>query len=247
MRPIEYVGAAPMKKKRRSSLGGLLLVAFALTVGGFFVYPLIPYLRAQDGLTSNENVLKAMNSLRSNGDSGSLLAVAALKRTQFDVNYDGSYYKIDFPNGDVRSDRGQAEDVIVRAYRDLNVDLQLELHEDISANFRSYPQVFGQKEADTNIDHRRVKNLQRFFSRNGESLPVTDQEADYEFGDVVVWRLLGGSKHIGIVVPGPGDLSEERWVVHHMRSGPVWEKGLFDYPIDGRYRYDGPAKSEESE
>lgn len=36
MRPIEYIGAAPMKKKRRSSFGGWLLVAFAVALGGFF-------------------------------------------------------------------------------------------------------------------------------------------------------------------------------------------------------------------
>ena len=59
MRPIEYIGAAPMKKKRRSSLGGWLLVAFALALGGFFLRPLIPFLRAQTDLTSSANVREA--------------------------------------------------------------------------------------------------------------------------------------------------------------------------------------------
>jgi len=238
MKPIEYVGAAPMKKKRRSSLGGWLLVGFALIIGGIFVRPLIPYLQAQQNLTSDANVREAVSGLQSNGDFRSLLAAAALERTQNDVSFDGSYFQIDFPGGDIRSDRGKAEDLIVRAYRTVGTDLQVEVHEDIKVNFHSYPQVFHSKGPDTNIDHRRVKNLQRFFSRKGQSLAKTLDAGDYTTGDIVVWKLLDGGKHIGIVVPGPGAKKTEPWVVHNIGNGPVWEDKLFDYPIDGHYRYE---------
>ena len=227
-----------MKKKRRSSLGGWLLVGFALIIGGIFVRPLIPYLQAQQNLTSDANVREAVSGLHSNGDFRSLLAAAALERTQNDVSYDGSYFQIDFPGGDIRSDRGKAEDLIVRAYRTVGIDLQVEIHEDIKFNFHSYPQVFDSKAPDTNIDHRRVKNLQRFFSRKGQSLAKTLDAGDYAVGDVVVWKLLDGGKHIGIVVPGPGAKKTEPWVVHNIGKGPVWEDKLFDYPIDGHYRYE---------
>ncbi len=239
MRPIEYIGAAPVKKKRRSSLGGWLMVAFALGLGGFFVHPLIPFLRAQTDLTSPANVREAMSSLISDGDFGSRLAAAALERTQSKVNFDNVYYQIDFPGGDIASDRGKAEDLIVRAYREVGIDLQVDLHADIKENFYSYPQIFGAKEPDTNIDHRRVQNLQRFFSRKGQALAISQDEEDYSFGDLVVWQLLDGNKHIGIVVPGPGAKKTERWVVHNIGNGPEWEKKLFDYTIKGHFRYGG--------
>jgi uncharacterized protein YijF (DUF1287 family) len=238
MKPIEYVGAAPMKKKRRSSLGGWLLVAFAVIIGGIFVRPLIPYLQAQQNLTSDANVREAISGLHSDGDFMSLLAAAALERTQNEIVFDGSYFKIDFPGGDIRSDRGKAEDLIVRSFRKVGVDLQIELHEDIKANFHSYPQVYHAKGPDTNIDHRRVKNLQRFFSRKGQSLAKTTDAEDYRAGDIVVWNRLNGDKHIGIVVPGPGAKKTEPWVVHNIGLGPVWENKLFDFPIDGHYRYE---------
>lgn len=237
MKPIEYIGAAPMKKKRRSSLGGWLLVAFAVVLGGFFVRPLIPFLRAQTELTSPANVEEAVNSLRSDGDFGSKLAAAALERTQMTVNFDNVYYQIDFPEGDIAADRGKAEDLIVRAYRAEGIDLQVEVHADIKENFYSYPQIFGTSEPDTNIDHRRVQNLQRFFTRKGQALAVTQDEEDYSFGDIVTWQLLDGNKHIGIVVPGPGAKKSEKWVVHNIGNGPEWEKKLFDYTIKGHFRY----------
>ena len=237
MRPIEYIGAAPMKRKRRSSLGGWLLVAFAIVLGGFFLRPLIPFLRAQTDLTSPANVREAITTLESDGDFGSRLAAAALERTQAQVNYDGSYFKIGFPNGDIAPSRGKAEDLIVRAYRSLDIDLQVRVHADIKENFYSYPQIFGSKEPDTNIDHRRVQNLQRFFTRKGQVLGVSQDPEDYSFGDIVIWQLLDGNKHIGIVVPGPGAKKTEKWVVHNIGDGPEWEKKLFDYTIKGHYRY----------
>jgi uncharacterized protein YijF (DUF1287 family) len=56
------------------------------------------------------------------------------------------------------------------------------------------------KTPDTNIDHRRVPNLQTFFARKGKSLPITQTGEDYKPGDVVAWDLNGkGLTHIGLV------------------------------------------------
>lgn len=212
-------------------------MAFAVVLGGVFLRPFIPFLKAQTDLTSPANVREAMASLRSDGDFGSRLAASALERTQTEVSYDGSYFKIDFPNGDIASERGKSEDLIVRAYRVEGIDLQVDVHTDIKENFYSYPQIFGSKGPDTNIDHRRVQNLQRFFTRKGQVLAVTQDAEDYSFGDIVIWQLLDGNKHIGIVVPGPGAKKTEKWVVHNIGNGPEWEKKLFDYSLKGHYRY----------
>jgi len=142
-------------------------------------------------------------------------------------------------DGDFHSLLGAAALELVRAYRTVGIDLQVDLHEDIKANFYSYPQLYQAKGPDTNIDHRRVKNLQRFFYRKGQTLAKTLDGEDYSVGDIVVWNLLDGGKHIGIVVPGPGAKKTEPWVVHNIGNGPVWEDKLFDYPIDGHYRYGG--------
>ena len=91
------------------------------------------------------------------------LAGAALELTEQEVVYDPGYYAIDYPMGDVPADRGVCTDVVIRAYRAMDIDLQQEVHEDMLSNFELYPQIWGLNRPDPNIDHRRVPNLQRFF------------------------------------------------------------------------------------
>lgn len=236
--PLEYVGAAPTQRKRRNPLGGWLLVIFALVLGAVFLRPLLPFLQAQQDLTSTGNVNEAVEELRSQGDFSSLLAAQALQQTRTKISYDESYYSIDFPNGDIPEDKGNRADLIVRAFRGVGVDLQEAVHTDMSENFRRYPQIYRRREADPNIDHRLVPNLKRFFSRKGQALATSTDAFDYSIGDVVVWGLVDGKKHIGIVVPGPGALKSEKWIVHNMNGSPTWENRLFDYKVDGHYRYE---------
>lgn len=240
LQPIEYIGPAPTVKKPRNSAGGLLLVCFAALLTFLLARPFVQLARAQS--EPNATTLEAAKTqLDKAGTFGAKLAKEALARTEVKVDYDVTYRIIDFPGGDIPADRGKAEDVIIRAYRAVGADLQLLVNEDMKSNLREYPSSWGLREPDPNIDHRRTPNLQRFFVRNGESFPPTTSAEDYEFGDIVVW-LLGGqslqrSGHIGIVVPGPGELSNEKWVVHNNGSGPVWASELFSYHIVGHYRY----------
>ena len=66
---------------------------------------------------------------------------------------------------------------------------------------------------------------------------MTTDPGDYRVGDVVVWQLLDGNKHVGVVVPGPGALKTDKWIAHNIGNGPEWENKLFDYRLDGHYRY----------
>jgi uncharacterized protein YijF (DUF1287 family) len=129
------------------------------------------------------------------------LVEAALERTQHQVSYNGAYYRLDYPNGDVPANIGVCTDVVIRAYRSLGVDLQVLVHEDMAANFAAYPskRIWGLSSTDRNIDHRRVPNLQTFFARHGQSLPVSQTSSDYLPGDLVTWMLPGNLPHIGIV------------------------------------------------
>ena len=234
---IEYVGATPVRRKRRNPLGGWLLIIFAIGLSAVFLRPLLPFLQAQQKLTSASNLNEVIQMLESEGSFSDRLAASALSRTKESISFDNSYYEIPYPGGDISEGKGNRADLIVRAYRGVGIDLQEEVHTDMAANFRRYPQIFRRKNADANIDHRLVENLGRFFSRKGQPLPVTSEALDYSVGDVVVWRLIDGSEHIGIVVPGPGAKQSEKWVVHNIDSTPVWEDRLFDYMRVGHYRY----------
>lgn len=165
------------------------------------------------------------------------LSDAALDLTNDDVAYDSKYYIIPYPNGDVPKGKGVCTDVIIRAYRTLHTDLQQQVHEDMKKNFSLYPKTWGLKSTDTNIDHRRVPNLQVFFTRHGEVKPVTRKHTDYKPGDIITWKLPSGVPHIGIVVNKKSLRSYGYQVVHNIGAGQVPEDCLFDYTITGHYRY----------
>jgi len=170
------------------------------------------------------------------------LVAAAIERTQHTVRYDAAYVRIPYPNGDVPDDTGVCTDEIIRIYRAVGVDLQKEVHEDLQANFASYPNHsrWGLFQADTNIDHRRVPNLMVFFSRKGERLPTTTNRNDYLPGDLVTWDLSGNVPHIGMVVDRKSASSGNYLVVHNVGRGPKMEDALFAWKITGHYRYFGP-------
>ncbi len=168
------------------------------------------------------------------------LASAAVERTHHSVRYEPAYVAIAYPGGDVPADTGVCTDEVIRSYRKLGIDLQREVHEDMSQNFALYPRKWGRRRPDTNIDHRRVPNLQVFFSRKGESLAVSDKAADYAPGDVVTWDLGRGLTHIGIVANKKSDSSKRYLIVHNIGAGPKMEDVLFNWKITGHYRYVGP-------
>jgi uncharacterized protein YijF (DUF1287 family) len=150
--------------------------------------------------------------------------------------YDGSYRQIPFPGGDIPIERGVCTDVLVRAYRNAGLDLQLLVNQDMSRSFLSYPQSWGLSKPDPNIDHRRVPNLAAFFRRNGTTLPVSTRAGDYSAGDIVTWRLTSGVPHIGLV----SDRSQNGrpLVIHNIGAGAQVEDVHFAYALTGHFRYD---------
>ncbi|MGD8641393.1 MAG: DUF1287 domain-containing protein [Gammaproteobacteria bacterium] len=167
------------------------------------------------------------------------LVDAAKERTQHQVRYDGSYRSIPYPNGDVPSNTGVCTDVLIRSFRKVGIDLQKEVHEDMRDNFSKYPskRIWGLNRPDPNIDHRRVPNLQVFFSRHGKSLPVTNHPGDYRAGDIVTWMLPGNLPHIGIVANKLSSDGKRPLIVHNIGNGPKINDMLFDFNITGHYRY----------
>jgi uncharacterized protein YijF (DUF1287 family) len=168
------------------------------------------------------------------------LVDAAMERLAHRETYDGSYRRIDYPNGDVPDSIGVCTDLVVRAFRGVGIDLQQLVHEDMSANFAEYPSFWGLSAPDTNIDHRRVPNLQTFLSRQGESLPVANDASAYRAGDVVTWMLPGNLPHIGIVAQRRSSDGARPLIVHNIGAGPALDDILFEFAITGHYRYSGP-------
>src|SRR5499427_629769 len=115
------------------------------------------------------------------------------------TSYDPSYQKLDYPNGDVPIETGVCSDVIIRAFRKANIDLQKDVHEDMQSNFSAYPTRWGLKSPDANIDHRRVPNLMTYFTRKGKSLTSMSADA-FLPGDIVTWDMGNGTDHVGMVV-----------------------------------------------
>lgn len=171
------------------------------------------------------------------GKFADTLVNAARERTaQYEI-YDGSYRRMGYPWGDVPNDRGVCTDLVIRAYRKLGVDLQVLIHEDMVRYFAEYPAIWGMRQPDRNIDHRRVPNMQAFFTRVGASLPVSDAVQDYLAGDLVTWLLPGNLPHIGIVSDQMVAGTRRPKVIHNIGAGPVEDDILFVYRITGHYRY----------
>ena len=147
------------------------------------------------------------------------------------VTYDGKYRQWSYPGGDVPANVGVCTDVIIRAYRSIDVDMQKLMHEDIVAN----PSAYNLSKVDANIDHRRVPNMKKFLKRQNAQLPVTNIETDYQPGDVVFWDVAAG--HVGIVtdVKIPG--TKRHKVVHNIGAGPELEDFLFRVSIVDHYRW----------
>lgn len=165
------------------------------------------------------------------------LSRAAISLTNDQVVYDPSYFSIDYPNGDVPDGKGVCTDVVIRAYRKLNIDLQKSVHEDMVENFSLYPNNWGLVRTDKNIDHRRVPNLMTFFKRHGKVKVISSKAKDYIPGDIVCWNLGGGTTHIGIVVNKKSIDGKRYLISHNIGNGQELSDCLFSYKVIGHYTF----------
>ena len=162
---------------------------------------------------------------------------SAVEQTELTTGYDPAYVAIAYPNGDVPIETGVCSDVVVRAFRKAGIDLQKEVHEDMQQAWSAYPTKWGARGTDTNIDHRRVLNLTKYFERHDKSLPITADANDYRPGDIVSWDLGNGVDHIGIVVNLWSETTKRYLIAHNIGAGTRTEDVLFAWTITGHYRY----------
>jgi len=168
-------------------------------------------------------------------DVGERIVAAARKQIGVTKEYDPSYTVLKYPGGDVPLRTGVCSDVVVRSLRGVGIDLQKELHEDMGRDFSAYPQKWGLRGPDSNIDHRRVANLMGFFERHQMAVAgKLDAPGMYRPGDIVAWDLGSGILHIGVVSDKSGKRAP--LVIHNIGAGAAEEDVLFQYRVIGHYR-----------
>jgi hypothetical protein len=157
--------------------------------------------------------------------NGQKLADAARAQLGVTTGYDPTYTRLSYPGGDVPRSTGVCADVVIRAARDgLGLDLQKLVHEDMATHFSAYrqPNKWGMTKPDANIDHRRVLNLETYWTRAGARLWAADRPTPgdgfpkpIKVGDILTWLLDARLPHVGIVVSA----GVQRRVVHNIGRG----------------------------
>lgn len=113
----------------------------------------------------------------------------AKKEAKRHPKYVSKYYD----NGYPEENEGVCTDVIWRSLKEAGYDLKALVTEDIKNNREDYPNILT---IDSNIDFRRVTNLNIYFKRNVLVLTNDLNEIDqWQPGDIVVF----GNEHIGII------------------------------------------------
>ncbi len=170
-------------------------------------------------------------------DAAALVSAARLSVERRPV-YDASYVELDFPGGDPGLERGCGADLVVRAFRGQGVDLQVLIQQDVAADKVAY----GVDEPNPNIDHRRVRNLRRFFARQGSSLAFGPQ-ADWQPGDLVFWSREGRSwpNYVGLLTDRRTAEGRPLVIHHPPGSVPKEEDVLLKWPIRGHFRWFGES------
>lgn len=141
--------------------------------------------------------------------------------------YKSKYYSSGYSNDCY----GVCTDVVANGFLGAGYDLRSMVQEDISA----HPEDYDIKEADLNIDFRRVKNLKVFFTNHAQNLTTDVHDIEeWQGGDIVIFE-----NHIGIV----SDHRNENgvpYVIHH--NDPYqksYEEDMLETREDivGHYRF----------
>jgi uncharacterized protein YijF (DUF1287 family) len=165
------------------------------------------------------------------------LLAAARKQIGVTLAYDPAYTRLTFPGGDVPRNKGVCTDVVIRAYRDaFDVDLQVLVNADMRRSFSAYPKRWGLRTTDRNIDHRRVPNLEAFFTRAGSRRQIPLAVEKWQAGDLFTCLVNRSLPHIGIVSDKRTALGRPL-VIHNIGGGTREEDILADYPMTGRFRW----------
>lgn len=133
--------------------------------------------------------------------------------------YKSAYYAGGYPDDEY----GVCTDVVAQGFLNAGYDLK----EMVSADIKEAPEAYNIKTPDSNIDFRRVRNLEVFFERHATSLTTdVDEIEQWQGGDIIIFR----DSHIGII-------SDRRngdgvsFIIHH---GSRYQAGYEQDILEGR-------------
>jgi uncharacterized protein YijF (DUF1287 family) len=147
------------------------------------------------------------------------------------LTYNPEYVRLKFPNGDIPLSKGVCTDVVVRALRGLDIDLQERIYRYKKSHPKLFKGLYYTDRLDPNIDHRRVKNIQAYLAARGYRVKGT-----FKPGDIVVWKLPGSNlDHIGICSDRLNS-DGEPLMIHNVGAGAQEEDVLREYKIVDHFR-----------
>lgn len=166
--------------------------------------------------------------------SNDLFIKSAQEQVGKTVTYNPEYRYIKYPMGDIPLSKGVCTDVLVRAFRGVNIDLQERIYKDKKKFSKRYKGLYYTDKLDPNIDHRRVKNIQAYLISRGYRI-----QDSFKPGDIVVWKLKGRNgkslDHIGICSKETNSEGEPL-IIHNINSGVKEEDVLRRYKIVDHFR-----------
>lgn len=140
--------------------------------------------------------------------------------------YVSKYYDDAYPP----DNEGVCTDVIWRSFKHAGYSLKDMVSNDITNHPEDYPSAVK----DSNIDFRRVGNLDVFFKKYAESHTLNpDSIKSWQPGDIVVF---GDSKHIGII-SDKRNKNGNPYVIHNNGPYTKEEDYLTKSRITGHYRF----------
>ena len=143
-------------------------------------------------------------------------------------NYINKYYEDAYPP----DNEGVCTDTIWRAFKNAGYSLREMVDYDINNNPDDYPNIVT---SDSNIDFRRVINLNTFFSKYAISLTTDYNEIkEWQPGDIVIFN---DNEHIGII----SDKRNKKGIPYVIHNGnqPIREEDyLTKDKISAHYRFD---------
>lgn len=159
-------------------------------------------------------------------DDYSDFVLGAREESKNKTMYISKYYE----NGYPPNNEGVCTDVIWRAFKYAGYSLKDMVNKDIN----DYPEDYKDAEKDSNIDFRRVRNLEVFFNKYAELHTLNpDSIESWQPGDIVIF---GNSKHIGII-SDKRNINGIPYVIHNKTLYAKEEDYLTKSEITGHYRF----------
>ena len=207
----------------------VLFIAISLPFSFYLFQKYKPYYTAEDF-----NIVTVISDVDANHngiDDYTDILLGARMDAEAHPTYDGRYWDTGYPPDDI----GVCTDVIWRAFKNAGYNLRAMVDHDIAiSNDTDYHILYP----DSNIDFRRVSNLQVFFSKYAINLTTDiDEIEEWQPGDIVVFN----GKHIGII-SDKRNRDGEPYVIHNsgqpLREEDILRKRAEKDPVSGHFRWD---------